>query len=177
MSGPQDLGHFTRVLPLPPNPSKVPKKAFAPPQPAPGPETEDAQEYDVRKSVWSTHLRGRTGAKNSMRKFSLQENLPPPLRNELVVERGASIQVRPSLEALKREAADLEMQIRQLQVSSFFLFLPYTLYPHHTVDKEENPNIFKILKKNVLFSHSIPFHFISFFSICFIKLCLVILKF
>ncbi|XP_055687714.1 uncharacterized protein LOC129792563 isoform X8 [Lutzomyia longipalpis] len=91
VSGPQDLGHFTRVLPLPPNPSKVPKKAFAPPQPVPGPETEDAQEYD--------------------------ENLPPPLRNELVVERGASIQVRPSFEALKREAADLEMQIRQLQDS------------------------------------------------------------
>ncbi|XP_059620492.1 uncharacterized protein LOC132264349 isoform X1 [Phlebotomus argentipes] len=91
VSGPQDLGHFTRVLPLPANPSKVPRKAFAPPQPAPGPEAEDIPEYD--------------------------ENLPPSLRNELVVERGASIQVRPSLEALKREAADLEMQIRQLQDS------------------------------------------------------------
>lgn len=48
--------------------------------------------------------------------FFEQETGPPPLKDELIVDRNASIQVRPSLEALKREAADLESQIRQLQV-------------------------------------------------------------
>lgn len=37
-------------------------------------------------------------------------------KNELIIEREASLQIRPSLEALRREAQDLEAQIRQLQV-------------------------------------------------------------
>lgn len=36
VSGPTDLGNFMRVLPLPPITSRVPRKAFAPPQIAPG---------------------------------------------------------------------------------------------------------------------------------------------
>lgn len=45
-----------------------------------------------------------------------QDNSPPTFKNELIIERGASLQLRPSLEALRREAVDLETQIRQLQV-------------------------------------------------------------
>lgn len=45
-----------------------------------------------------------------------QDNLPPLFKNELIIEREASIQLRPSLDALRREAQDLEAQIRQLQV-------------------------------------------------------------
>ena len=45
-----------------------------------------------------------------------QDNLPPIFKNELIIEREASLQLRPSLEALRREAQDLEAQIRQLQV-------------------------------------------------------------
>lgn len=48
-----------------------------------------------------------------------KDTSPPPLKNELVVERNASIQIRPSLEALKRESLDLESQIRQLQASVY----------------------------------------------------------
>lgn len=38
-------------------------------------------------------------------------------KNELVIEREASLQLRPSLEALRREQLDLEGQTRQLQVN------------------------------------------------------------
>lgn len=40
----------------------------------------------------------------------------PVFKDELVVDRGATIQVRPSLEALRRESQELEIQIKQLQV-------------------------------------------------------------
>jgi uncharacterized protein involved in exopolysaccharide biosynthesis len=42
-------------------------------------------------------------------------NPPPPLKNEIVVDRLASIAVRSHYEALKKEAAELEGQIKQLQ--------------------------------------------------------------
>lgn len=42
--------------------------------------------------------------------------MAPILRNELVFDRHSSVSLRLALEALKREAMDLEMQIRQLQV-------------------------------------------------------------
>lgn len=48
--------------------------------------------------------------------YVLQDNLPPTFKNELIIEREASLQIRPSLEALRREAQDLDAQIRQLQV-------------------------------------------------------------
>jgi hypothetical protein len=41
-------------------------------------------------------------------------NPPPPLKNELVVDRLASIPVRSRYEALKKEATELESQIKQL---------------------------------------------------------------
>lgn len=48
--------------------------------------------------------------------MKLQDQSPIPLKNELIFERNASLQMRPSVEALKREASDIELQIRQLQV-------------------------------------------------------------
>lgn len=39
-----------------------------------------------------------------------------PLRNELIMERSTSIQPRQSIETLKRESVEIEMQIKQLQV-------------------------------------------------------------
>lgn len=47
--------------------------------------------------------------------FVIQENIPPPLKNELVVDRLAAVQVKPSHDALKKEALDLEVQIKQVQ--------------------------------------------------------------
>ncbi|KAE8752927.1 hypothetical protein FOCC_FOCC000272, partial [Frankliniella occidentalis] len=40
--------------------------------------------------------------------------LPPALKNELVTDRLASIQVRVQLEALRKEGQDLELQCKQL---------------------------------------------------------------
>jgi predicted nucleic acid-binding Zn-ribbon protein len=42
-------------------------------------------------------------------------NPPPPLKSEIVVDRLASIAVRSRYEALKKEASELESQIKQLQ--------------------------------------------------------------
>ncbi|XP_062544756.1 uncharacterized protein LOC134211662 isoform X2 [Armigeres subalbatus] len=93
----QDLGFFVRSLPVPSNAQRVPKKAFAPPQTgAPGEGGEDlSTDYGI----------------------GMQDPTGSALRNELVVDKGASIQVRPSLEALKRESTELEIQIKQLQDS------------------------------------------------------------
>ncbi|XP_021699772.1 uncharacterized protein LOC5567708 isoform X3 [Aedes aegypti] len=92
----QDLGFFVRSLPVPSNAQRVPKKAFAPPQSAIQGDGDDlSTEYGV----------------------GIQDSTGFALRNELVVDKGASIQVRPSLEALKRESQELEIQIKQLQDS------------------------------------------------------------
>lgn len=91
----QDLGFFVRSLPVPSNAQRVPKKAFAPPQ-TQGEGGEDlSTDYGI----------------------GIQDPTSSALRNELVVDKGASIQVRPSLEALKRESTELEIQIKQLQDS------------------------------------------------------------
>ncbi|CRL05816.1 CLUMA_CG018842, isoform A [Clunio marinus] len=90
ISGQQDLNNFARNTPISASLLRVPKKIFAPPHPPPG-EGEDSLEYN--------------------------DNLPPTFKNELIIEREASLQLRPSLEALRREAQDLDAQIRQLQDS------------------------------------------------------------
>ena len=41
-------------------------------------------------------------------------NPPPPLKNEIVVDRLASIQIRGRYESLKKEASELDSQIKQL---------------------------------------------------------------
>lgn len=42
----------------------------------------------------------------------------PLLRNELVFDRHSTLSQRSALESLKREAIELELQIRQLQVGA-----------------------------------------------------------
>ncbi|XP_037047870.1 uncharacterized protein LOC119082453, partial [Bradysia coprophila] len=86
VSGQQDLNSFLRFLQ--PDSPKVPRKAYAPPQSGPG-DADDVLAYS--------------------------DQSPIPLKNELIIERNASLQMRPSVEALKREASDIELQIRQLQ--------------------------------------------------------------
>ncbi|XP_055619191.1 uncharacterized protein LOC129764288 isoform X5 [Toxorhynchites rutilus septentrionalis] len=85
----QDLSYFVRSIPVSASAQRVPKKVFAPPQAAAQTEEEELADYGEQ----------------------------PGFKNGLVVEKGASIQVRPSLEALKRESQDLEIQIKQLQDS------------------------------------------------------------
>lgn len=48
--------------------------------------------------------------------WPLQE-MTPVLRNELVFDRHSTLSQRSALDSLKREAIELELQIRQLQVS------------------------------------------------------------
>lgn len=47
----------------------------------------------------------------------LQENLPPSLRNELVIDRSASLDIRTKYDSLRVEEADLMAQISKLQDS------------------------------------------------------------
>lgn len=54
-----------------------------------------------------------------------QDNLPPLFKNELIIEREATLQLRPSLESLRREAQDLDVQIRQLQVRIMMMVSNY----------------------------------------------------
>lgn len=54
-----------------------------------------------------------------------QDNLPPIFKNELIIERDSSLQLRPSLESLRREAQDLDVQIRQLQVRILMMASDY----------------------------------------------------
>ncbi|XP_065351575.1 uncharacterized protein Stacl isoform X12 [Cloeon dipterum] len=95
VSGPQDLAHFVRSLQAPP-PSNN-KHNFLPPQPPqlPTPSAEDAADA------------GAAAASNT--------GTAPILRNELSLERLASIHpIKPRFDALKKEANDLETQIKQL---------------------------------------------------------------
>lgn len=91
----QDLGYFVRSLPVPANVQQIPRKLFAPPQPSAPDDGDDFVDYGINILDSTTSL----------------------LKNELIVDSGASIQVRPSLEALKRESQELEVQIKQLQDS------------------------------------------------------------
>lgn len=118
VSGPQDLSCFVRVLPLPPMPTRVPRKAFAPPQPPVPAEGEDNPEYNVIivEIRWALSINRVVIVPFFSSALPTVKDGTLPLKDELVADRCASIQVRPSLEALKREAADLESQIRQLQV-------------------------------------------------------------
>ncbi|XP_018335043.1 uncharacterized protein LOC108743940, partial [Agrilus planipennis] len=45
------------------------------------------------------------------------DNTPPPLKNSLVIDRLSAVQILPAHDALSKEAADLESQIRQIQDS------------------------------------------------------------
>lgn len=97
VSGPPDLAHFVRSLPSPGGGPQRPalRHNFVPPQPPPPPDTTDGTP-------------GEPVANEAL-------NPPPPLKNEIVVDRLASVAVRGRYEALRKEALELETQIKQLQ--------------------------------------------------------------
>ncbi|ETN59751.1 hypothetical protein AND_008641 [Anopheles darlingi] len=99
-----DLGYFVRTLPLPPNVQRIPRKAFAPPQPTNSSAIAQAQDHQAASA---DELQDSYG----------MDPMGPVFKDELVVDKGASIQVRPSVEALRRESQELEIQIKQLQDS------------------------------------------------------------
>lgn len=55
----------------------------------------------------------------------LQESMPPVLRGEMLLDRMGGAQARLSYEQLRKDAQDLEMQIKQFQVKNL-------LQKHHS---------------------------------------------
>ncbi|RZB39395.1 uncharacterized protein BDFB_003178 [Asbolus verrucosus] len=92
VSAPTDLAHLARALPTPSGRPPVLKRVFVPPQPPPPPDPIDGEPQDMQN-----------------------DNIPPPLKDELVIDRLSAVQVKPSHDVLRKEAADLEAQIRQIQ--------------------------------------------------------------
>ncbi|XP_054275367.1 uncharacterized protein LOC128994676 isoform X10 [Macrosteles quadrilineatus] len=92
-----DLAHFVRSLaPLPPQAHPSHRlRVFTPPQP---PQQDTQADPSMADGPPINDL-----------------NAPAPLKNEVVVDRLASIQVRSRYEALRVEAVELETQIKQLQ--------------------------------------------------------------
>ncbi|CAH1154321.1 unnamed protein product [Phaedon cochleariae] len=88
-----DLSHLSRSLPVPAGRMPVLRRIFVPPQPPPPPDP-----------VGGEQLESLTN-----------ENIPPPLKDELVIDRLSAVQIKPSHEALRKESQDLELQIRQIQ--------------------------------------------------------------
>lgn len=89
VSGTTDLAHLARSFPVPQGRGVIMKKPFVPPQP---PQENLEQDFVENQA----------------------DNIPP-LKNELVIDRLSAVQVKPSHDALNKEAGDLEGQIRQIQ--------------------------------------------------------------
>ncbi|CAG9860266.1 unnamed protein product [Phyllotreta striolata] len=93
VSGTSDLCHLARSLPVPAGRAPIIRRIFVPPQPPPPADVADGDIADLQPN----------------------ENIPPPLRDELVVDKLSAVQLKPSHDVLQREAQDLEIQIRQIQ--------------------------------------------------------------
>ncbi|XP_033611428.1 uncharacterized protein LOC111874632 isoform X2 [Cryptotermes secundus] len=100
VAGPTDLAHFVRSLPTPQHNPHHPSlhHNFVAPLPPPPPESPD----------------GTGGPSGEPLANDTSLNPPPPLKNEIVVDRLASVPVRGRYESLKKEATELESQIKQL---------------------------------------------------------------
>ncbi|XP_026328792.1 uncharacterized protein LOC113236813 isoform X1 [Hyposmocoma kahamanoa] len=90
VSSTADLAHLARTLLTAQPPGKPPRRAFLPPYP---PEPDDPP-MDVPA-----------------------ESMPPVLRGEMLLDRMGSAQARLSYDQLRKDAQDLEIQIKQLQDS------------------------------------------------------------
>ncbi|XP_072381374.1 uncharacterized protein Stacl isoform X2 [Diabrotica undecimpunctata] len=92
VSGTSDLNHLARSLPVPGGRGPILKRLFVPPQPPPPTESVDGEMQDLPHN----------------------DNIPPPLRDELVIDKLSAVQLKPSHDVLHKEALDLEAQIRQI---------------------------------------------------------------
>ncbi|XP_071442736.1 uncharacterized protein Stacl isoform X7 [Hetaerina americana] len=117
VAGPPDLANFARSVPvMPHHHHPLPRpKAFAPPQPSTGqssspPSPGGGTNLDMGGFDNDANSLGVMGSGND----SLV--LPPPLKNEIVLERSGSSAVAPlrsRYDALKKDASELETQIKQ----------------------------------------------------------------
>uniref|UniRef100_A0AAR5Q0U0 Phorbol-ester/DAG-type domain-containing protein n=1 Tax=Dendroctonus ponderosae TaxID=77166 RepID=A0AAR5Q0U0_DENPD len=85
---------MSRSLPIPAGRGSIIKRIFVPPQPPASPEAAEGE-------VANGHINN--------------ENIPPPLKDELVIDQLSAVQIKPSHDALKKESDDLKVQIRQIQ--------------------------------------------------------------
>ncbi|XP_044736642.1 uncharacterized protein LOC123298621 [Chrysoperla carnea] len=109
VSGPTDLIQFARALPTPAHNKPILRRLFNPPQP---PHNDNSTPGDGANTATS----GTSDGAGQFDHFN-EINIPPPLKNELVIDRLASVQIKPSLDALRKEQQDLETQIKQIQDS------------------------------------------------------------
>lgn len=126
ISGQLDLMNFAKNTPVAPNLLRIPKKVFAPPQP-PQEALEDSHEYNVSHNL---NLKDFPVVRDLI--FCILQENTPIFKNELIIERESSVQLRPSLEALRREQLDLDAQTRQLQVSLCLFILNLNLNKIYT---------------------------------------------
>ncbi|XP_060529111.1 uncharacterized protein LOC132703706 isoform X5 [Cylas formicarius] len=94
VSGQVDLTHLARSLPAPQGRGLITKRIFVPPQPPPPPDSANGDLPDGQL---------------------ISDNIPPPLKDELVIDQLSAVQIKPSHDALKKESDDLKAQIRQIQ--------------------------------------------------------------
>ncbi|XP_030766910.1 uncharacterized protein LOC115890735 isoform X4 [Sitophilus oryzae] len=92
--GHSDLIHLARSLPVPQGRGLIIKRIFVPPQPPPPPE-------GLEGDIANGHINN--------------DNIPPPLKDELVIDQLSAVQIKPSHDALRKESDDLKGQIRQIQ--------------------------------------------------------------
>uniref|UniRef100_A0A6P7EYR5 Uncharacterized protein LOC114324758 isoform X1 n=1 Tax=Diabrotica virgifera virgifera TaxID=50390 RepID=A0A6P7EYR5_DIAVI len=92
VSGSSDLNHLARSLPVPGGRGPILKRLFVPPQPPPPTESVDGEMQDLQHN----------------------DSIPPPLRDELVIDKLSAVQLKPSHDVLHKESQDLEAQIRQI---------------------------------------------------------------
>ncbi|CAH1104158.1 unnamed protein product [Psylliodes chrysocephalus] len=94
VSGVSDLSHLARSLPVPSGRGPILRRIFIPPQPPPPTDVADGDLTDLPTTT---------------------DIVPPPLRDELVIDKLSAVQLKPSHDVLHKEAQDLEIQIRQIQ--------------------------------------------------------------
>ncbi|KAK9871722.1 hypothetical protein WA026_014173 [Henosepilachna vigintioctopunctata] len=93
VSAPADLAQLARSLPTPHGRGLVKKRPFAPPQPPQNAEPSNGECFD--------------GSNDNT----------PQLKDELVIDRLSALQLKPSHDALSKEAMDLEVKMRQIKDS------------------------------------------------------------
>ncbi|XP_031355894.1 SH3 and cysteine-rich domain-containing protein 2-like isoform X9 [Photinus pyralis] len=94
ISATSDMAHLARSMPTAQGRGLSAKRPFIAPQPQPPDALDGGDPCEI-----------------------INDNVPPPLKDQLVIDRLSAVQVQPAHDALKKESADLDAQIRQIQDS------------------------------------------------------------
>ncbi|KAF5281601.1 hypothetical protein FQR65_LT02921 [Abscondita terminalis] len=94
ISATTDLANLARSMPTPQGRGLTIRRPFIAPQPPPPDAVDGGEPSEI-----------------------INDNVPPPLKDQLVIDRLSAVQVQPAHDALRKESADLDAQIRQIQDS------------------------------------------------------------